>query len=92
MFLQARLLSCCRRFQLQWYVPIYSELLLAETIISFVYYNYLRQTLTSVKLMEVVVSTTVATPWGHLSVFANKATVSLVMDFNAMVKFPKIFM
>ena len=34
-------------------------------------------------------STTVATLWGHLSVFANKATVSLAMDFNAMVKLLK---
>ena len=42
--------------------------------------------LMNVKLMEVDVNTTVATLWDHLCVFVNKASVSLVMDYNAMVK------
>ena len=37
------------------------------------------------KLMEVDVNTTVATLWDHLNAFVNKASLSLVMDYNAMV-------
>ena len=40
----------------------------------------------SVKLMEVDVNITVETLWDHLSVFVNKASISLVMDYSAMVK------
>ena len=39
----------------------------------------------SVKLTEVAVNTTAATLWDHLSVSVDKASISLVMDYNAMV-------
>ena len=42
--------------------------------------------LMNVRLMEVDVNIIVVTLSDHLSVFVNKASVSLVMDYNAMVK------
>ena len=41
----------------------------------------------SVKLIEMDVNITVATLWDHLSVFVKKASILLVMDYSAMVKF-----